>query len=43
MAVRVCDDARQVHGGCGFIEDYPVRSSAAAPGSALSAKTPAKS
>jgi alkylation response protein AidB-like acyl-CoA dehydrogenase len=24
MAVRVCDDALQVHGGYGFIKDYPV-------------------
>ncbi len=24
MAVRVCDDALQIHGGYGFIKDYPV-------------------
>jgi hypothetical protein len=24
MAVRVCDEALQVHGGYGFIKDYPV-------------------
>jgi alkylation response protein AidB-like acyl-CoA dehydrogenase len=24
MAGRVCDDALQVHGGYGFIKDYPV-------------------
>jgi alkylation response protein AidB-like acyl-CoA dehydrogenase len=24
MAVRVCDDAVQIHGGYGFIKDYPV-------------------
>jgi hypothetical protein len=23
-AVRVCDDALQIHGGYGFIKDYPV-------------------
>jgi alkylation response protein AidB-like acyl-CoA dehydrogenase len=24
IAVRVCDDALQIHGGYGFIKDYPV-------------------
>jgi alkylation response protein AidB-like acyl-CoA dehydrogenase len=24
MAVRVCDEALQIHGGYGFIKDYPV-------------------
>jgi alkylation response protein AidB-like acyl-CoA dehydrogenase len=24
MAVRACDDALQIHGGYGFIKDYPV-------------------
>jgi alkylation response protein AidB-like acyl-CoA dehydrogenase len=23
-AVRICDDALQIHGGYGFIKDYPV-------------------
>ena len=27
MAVRVCDEALQIHGGYGFIKDYPVSKS----------------
>ena len=44
MAVRVCDEAVQIHGGYGFIKDLPApRSSTATSSSAPSARARAKS